>query len=221
VRIHPAGYRTIFISVLLLISVNALLYLMIPLPLQLLFILFGLPTIVLIILIFRFFRYPDRKPSDESALIVLAAADGVVVAIERVKEDRFLQGEAIQISTFMSPLNVHLNWVPVNGVAEEVAYLPGKYLVASNPKSSMLNEMSCVLFTTECGKKILVRQIAGFVARRIIPFLRSGDVCRKGDELGFIRFGSRVDLLVPVDSDIKVSMGERVKGLETVLAHLV
>jgi phosphatidylserine decarboxylase len=220
-KIHPAGYRTIFISVLLLISVNALLYLIIPLPLQWLFIMFGLPAIVLIILILRFFRYPSRKPSDVSEQSVLAAADGVVVVVERVIEDRFLKGEAIQISTFMSPLNVHLNWVPVSGVAEEVAYLPGKYLLASNPKSSMLNEMSCVLLSTVGGQKILVRQIAGFVARRIIPFLKSGDMCQKGDELGFIRFGSRVDVLVPVGSEIKVVVGERVKGMETVLAHLV
>lgn len=151
---------------------------------------------------------------------VVAAADGVIVTIETVENERFFEGKAIQISTFMSPYNVHLNWVPVIGTVEQVYYLPGKYLLARHPKSSMLNEMSCVVFRHSSGQRVVSKQIAGFVARRILPFLKKGDHCKYGDELGFIRFGSRVDIILSPEALIHVSVGMKVKGLKTILATL-
>lgn len=206
------------IALVLLLAIHILLFLVIPSKLVWTLV-FLIPSVVLFILILRFFRYPDRNPSDLSGDTILAAADGLVVAIEEIVDDRFFKGPAIQISTFMSPYNVHLNWVPVDAKAEEVVYMPGKYLLARNPKSSMLNEMACVSFLTENGQRIVVKQIAGIVARRVMPFLKSGDVCKKGDELGFIRFGSRVDVLVPVGSKIVVNIGDKPRGMETVLAE--
>lgn len=218
-RLHPVGYRVIFTAFVLLLVINIVLFLVIPSKLVWSLV-FLIPSLVLLVLILRFFRYPDRKPSDLSENTILAAADGVVVAIEQIQDERFFKGPAIQISTFMSPFNVHLNWVPVDATAEEVVYMPGKYLLARNPKSSMLNEMACVSFITEKGQRVVVKQIAGIVARRVMPFLKSGDVCKKGDELGFIRFGSRVDVLVPVNTEVLVGIGDTMKGLETVLARL-
>jgi len=218
-RIHPAGYGTIFITLTTLLLVNAALVILLPIePVYYSF--FIVPTLVLIVLILRFFRYPKRIPSCNNADSVLASADGVVVVVEEVQDDRFFKGPAIQISTFMSPYNVHLNWVPIDAKAEEVVYMPGKYLLARNPKSSMLNEMACVSFMTAKGQRVVVKQIAGIVARRILPFLKSDNTYKKGDELGFIRFGSRVDVLLPTDSQVNVKIGDKVKGLETILAKL-
>jgi phosphatidylserine decarboxylase len=218
-RIHPAGFRPLFISFVTLGFTNLLLFLALS-NLIVWLLLFLVPSLVLFILMLRFFRYPNRKPADLSNNTVLAAADGVIVAIEEIHDEQFMKGPAIQISTFMSPYNVHLNWVPVDGKAEVVAYFPGKYLLARHPKSSMLNEMSCVMFVTEHGHHIVVKQIAGFVARRILPFLKEGKAYMKGDELGFIRFGSRVDMLLPVSSKIQVHIGQKIRGLETVIALL-
>jgi phosphatidylserine decarboxylase len=218
-RLHPAGYGTILISLTILLLVNLALVILIPLE-PLCYAFFIVPTLVLIVLILRFFRYPRRSPSCEKMDSVLAPADGVVVVIEQVHDDRFFKGPAIQISTFMSPYNVHLNWVPIDAIAEEVVYMPGKYLLARNPKSSMLNEMACVSFMNAKGQRVVVKQIAGIVARRILPFLKSGNTYKKGDELGFIRFGSRVDVLLPTGSQVNVKIGDKVKGLETILAKL-
>lgn len=218
-RIHPVGYKPVLISFVVLAMINSALILFLSIP-AVWFLCFIIPSLVLFFLILRFFRYPLRKPSDQSQNSVIAAADGVIVAIEEVHDAQFVKGQAIQVSTFMSPYNVHLNWVPVDGKAEVVAYFPGKYLLARHPKSSMLNEMSCVMFETEQGQRIVVKQIAGFVARRILPFLKEGCTYKKGDELGFIRFGSRVDMLLPIGSKIQVRIGQKVKGLETVIAAL-
>ena len=142
-RFHPVGHRLIIASLVILSIVNVLLYFLSP-TIYLWLILFVAPSLVLVFLIFRFFRYPHRIPLEVSEKTVLAPADGKVVVIEQVHDDRFIKGDAIQISTFMSAHNVHLNWVPIDANATELVYLPGKYLLARNPKSSMLNEMSCV-----------------------------------------------------------------------------
>lgn len=219
-RIHPLGYKIIAITVLLLTSVNVLLWILLPIALYWLLV-FIIPSLVLLVLVIRFFRYPSRTPLHIEDNVVVAPADGLIVTIENVDNDRFMKAPGIQISIFMSPYNVHLNWVPIDGTAEEVTYLPGKYLLARNPKSSMLNEMVCAVFKNQYGKTIVVKQIAGIVARRIIPFLKSGDVCKKGDELGFIRFGSRVDVILPVGSEVLVKIGDKTKGLETAIARLI
>jgi phosphatidylserine decarboxylase len=218
-RFHPVGYRIIIFFLLILALINTFLFFVMPSVLSWLM-LFVTPSFVLMILILRFFRYPLRLPAQVSGKTLLAPADGKIVVIEEVYDDRFLKGKAIQISTFMSAHNVHLNWVPVDAVATEVVYLPGEYLLARNPKSSMLNEMSCVLFTTAEGHRIVVKQIAGVMARRVLPFLKQGIRYKRGDELGFIRFGSRVDVLLPPDSKVLVRIGDRPRGMKTALAEL-
>ncbi len=218
-RFHPVGHKIILFFLIVLTMVNTLMYFVIP-SLFLWLILFVFPSVVLLFLVLRFFRYPKRLPLDVSSKTVLAPADGKIVVIEEVYDERFLKGNAIQISIFMSAHNVHLNWVPIDAVVDEVVYLHGEYMLARNPKSSMLNEMSCVLFTTADGHKIVVKQIAGMVAKRVLSFLKQGANYKRGDELGFIRFGSRVDVLLPTDSKILVRIGDKPRGLRTALAEL-
>lgn len=218
-RIHPAGFRVIISSILIIGILNTLILAFFVLPLFFIITITSL-SLLFLVLIIRFFRYPSRKPENYCQGQVYAAADGQIVAIEKIVDEQFYKGPAIQISTFMSPYDVHLNWVPVEGKVEQLIYVPGKYLVARNPKSSMLNEMSCVALITKDGHKVVVKQIAGIVARRILPFLKEGQYCHCGDELGFIRFGSRVDVLVPPNSKILVTIGQKSRGLQTVLAQL-
>lgn len=218
-RIHPVGKKIINYALLLLIGVSGAIISL--LSLNLLFsILILIPLIIFFILIVRFFRYPYRVPSITSDSEVLSPADGVVVVIEEVENDRFFESKAIQISIFMSPYNVHLNWVPVSGHLEKMEYVNGEYLLAKNPKSSMLNEMACYTIKTKQNSRVVVKQIAGYVARRILPFLKTGDEITQGQELGFIRFGSRVDVLLPLGSKIHVGLGTKTVGLQTHLASL-
>ena len=175
----------------------------------------------LIFLIFlQFFRSPKRNWVISSRSIV-CPADGRVVAIEEVEEPEYFNGEKrIQISVFMSPLNVHLNRYPISGKIAYAKYHPGEFLVAWHPKSSTQNERNTVVIETEFGPTVLIRQIAGFVARRIVWYCNQGDEVKQGDELGFIKFGSRVDLFLPLDAKIKVELEEKVKGGISVLAEI-
>lgn len=167
----------------------------------------------------QFFRKPNRKPTlNENA--VVTPCDGKVVVIEKVVETEFLKEEAIQISIFMSPVNVHINWFPINGVVEYTKYHPGKYLVAWHPKSSTENERSTVVIKRKDGTRILVRQIAGKVARKICTYAKPNMVAKQGQELGFIKFSSRVDVFLPVNADIKVKLDQKVTGSLDVLAEL-
>lgn len=160
-----------------------------------------------------FFRNPTRKPAVQFSEItdVIAPADGKIVAIEHVNDDEFIPGEWIQISIFMSPLNVHVNRHPVSGKVTGVAYHPGRYHVAWHPKSSLENERTTIVY--EVGNQVLkLRQIAGAVARRIVYYCEEGETVEKGSELGFIKFGSRVDILVPRSSKVTVKIDQKVKG---------
>jgi phosphatidylserine decarboxylase len=178
----------------------------------------ALVTIPVFLLIVWFFRNPARpvKP-DENA--VYCPADGKVVVIEKTLEKEYFKDERWQISVFMSPLNVHVNRYPVSGQVTYFKYHPGKYLVAWHPKSSELNERATVVLKTPDGREILVRQIAGAVARRIVSYAKEGATVRQGDELGFIKFGSRVDIFLPLDAEIKVSLDQKVKGNVDVIAR--
>ncbi len=168
-------------------------------------------TIPVFLLIVWFFRNPSRPVApDETG--ILCPADGKVVVIEKTIEKEYFRDERWQISIFMSPLNVHLNRFPVSGQVNYFKYHPGKYLVAWHPKSSELNERATVVIRNVKGQEILVRQIAGAVARRIVPYAKDGMQVIQGDELGFIKFGSRVDIFLPPDAEIKVSLGQKVKG---------
>jgi len=161
--------------------------------------------------VLNFFRNPDRPVSiDPNAII--SPADGKIVIIKKVFEPEFLQEERWQISIFMSPLNVHANRYPISGTIEHYKYHPGKYLVAWHPKSSTANERNTIVIRHENGKNLLLRQIAGAVARRIVCYVKKGESVTQGDELGFIKFGSRVDLFLPLDVEILVKDQQIVRG---------
>jgi phosphatidylserine decarboxylase len=174
-------------------------------------------SVIFYIWMLLFFRNPTRTIIPQAAAI-LSPADGKIVAIERVYESEYMQTDCIQVSIFMSPFNVHVNRSPIGGDIQYFKYHPGKYLVAFHPKSSTKNERTTVVVKRQDGLQILFRQIAGFVARRIVFYPKEGDTLNQGDEVGFIKFGSRLDVFLPLDAQIEVSLGEKVKGGLTVLA---
>ncbi len=178
----------------------------------------SLGAAVVFLAFLQFFRRPRRKPPYDSQTI-LSPADGRVVALETVQLPSPL-GECVQISIFMSPFRVHINWVPISGEVVSCEYHAGEYLVAFHPKASERNERTGIVIRTEFGHYIGVRQIAGVLARRIKCYLEKGDWVEQGEELGFIKFGSRVDVLVPPEAQIQVKLDETVKGARTVLAVL-
>jgi phosphatidylserine decarboxylase len=151
---------------------------------------------------------------------VLCPADGKVVVIEETEEPEFLKDKRIQVSVFMSPVNVHVNRNPISGVVKYFKYHPGKYLVAWHPKSSTENERTTVVTENKVGQQVLFRQIAGALARRIVWYVKEGDKVEQGEQFGFIKFGSRVDVFLPLGSKINVEIGEVVKGGTTILAEL-
>lgn len=169
--------------------------------------------------ILQFFRNPKR-----STVInpnhVIAPADGKVVVIERTHESEYLKDERIQVSIFMSPINVHLNRHSVSGIVKFFKYHPGKFLVAWHPKSSTENERTTMVVETSSGTPILMRQIAGALAKRIKWYVKEGDRAIQGEEYGFIKFGSRVDIFLPLDAEIKVQLNDRPVGGETIIAVL-
>jgi phosphatidylserine decarboxylase len=175
-------------------------------------------SLIFYVLIIQFFRNPFRvTPIDENHII--APADGKVVVIEDVEEPEFFKGKRKQLSIFMSPLNVHVNRYPIAGKVVYQRYYPGKYLVAWHPKSSTENERTSVV--VQNGEtQILFRQIAGALARRIVCYAKEGDVAKQGAEYGFIKFGSRIDLFLPVDCKVNVTLGQKTVGGETILANL-
>jgi phosphatidylserine decarboxylase len=172
------------------------------------------------IMIVRFFRSPEREPN-KAEHVVLSPADGKVVVIEKTRDPEYFKDERIQVSIFMSATNVHVNWFPVSGIVNYCDYHPGKHMVAFNPKASLENERSTTVLKTPDGKEVLVRQIAGAVARRIVTYPKVGETIVQGDEMGFIKFGSRVDLLLPPDTKIEVTLNQVVKGTQTVIGRLV
>lgn len=213
---HKEGYRIILTTTLALAILNAgLLW-----ALGANWFTYGLLLISLVfwILVLQFFRNPKRN-TVLNAHHIIAPADGKVVVIEEVDEPEYFKDKRRQISIFMSPLNVHVNRNPVSGVVKYVRYYPGKYLVAWHPKSSTENERTTVVID-QGNYAVLFRQIAGAVARRIIWYSREGQEARQGADMGFIRFGSRVDVFVPLDAVVKVKLGDTIRGGETVLASM-
>lgn len=175
-------------------------------------------AVILLFFICRFFRVPKREAvTDDNA--VIASADGKVVIIKEVYEPEFLKERCIQVSIFMNVFNVHINWFPVKGVVEYYKYHPGRYLVAFHPKSSEKNERTSIAVNTG-SKRILFRQIAGLLARRIVCYAVEGSEIKQCEQAGFIKFGSRIDLFLPLDSRIQVTRGQKVTGSRTVIARL-
>lgn len=217
-KFHREGKVPILIGSILFISIVLCAYVFIPL---LLFkILSVLPFLLLFLLVFWFFRIPNRHQVKDDN-VVIAPADGKIVVIEKVIEEEYFKDERIQVSIFMSPLNVHQNVFPVEGKVSYMKYHKGKYLVAWHPKSSTENERLTLVIRHKSGTEILVRQIAGAVARRICNYSKVGDNAEQGDELGFIRFGSRVDVFLPVEAKIICAISQKSVNKQTVLAELV
>lgn len=184
-----------------------------------LFLLLSLGALVMAYLIIQFFRVPSRVFSFTDNDI-LCPADGKVVVIEEVTESEYFKDRRIQVSIFMSPMNVHANYNPISGLMKYVKYHPGLFLVAWHPKSSTDNERTTMVIEHSSGKEVLFRQIAGAVARRICYYVQPGQTVKTGDEFGFIKFGSRVDVLLPLDCKINVKIGDTVKAKLTKLGEL-
>jgi phosphatidylserine decarboxylase len=174
-------------------------------------------VLAFIVMIVQFFRNPSRQTAINPAHVI-APADGKMVIIEEVEEPEYFQGTRLQLSIFMSPVNVHVNRNPVTGMVKYFKYHPGDYLVAWHPKSSTLNERTTVVVENEAGVPVLYRQIAGALARRIRWYINEGDRVKQGEEYGFIKFGSRIDIYLPPGTVVNVNIGDKVRGGETVLA---
>jgi len=214
--IHKEGFTIILVTLLIIIAINVAIHFIAPANKfiqNLLYIISG----IVFLLIVQFFRSPDRSITPDENIIV-APADGKVVVIEEVEESEFFKGKRKQVSIFMSPLNVHVNWYPISGIVKYYKYHPGDYLVAWHPKSSTLNERTTIIIENNNQKKVMIRQIAGAVARRIVCYSVVNDTITQGDHLGFIKFGSRVDLFLPLDAEIKVNLDQAVVGCKTVIA---
>ena len=216
--IHKEGKNMLFYLLVILVAINVAINYYWPtiVVLQNMVI---LGSIILYLLILQFFRNP-KIVINEGANLVIAPADGKVVVVEKTTESEYFNDERMQISIFMSPVNVHINRTPVAGMVKYFKYHPGKYLVAWHPKSSTENERTSMVLTMSNGVDILVRQIAGAMARRIKWYVKEGQPLTQGQEFGFIKFGSRVDVFLPTDVKILVSTGTKTKAGITVLAEL-
>ena len=211
--IHKEGYRIIATTIILLLAINYLVGLS---EINWLNTLIQIASLIVLVLVVQFFRNPKRVVTAKENEVV-APADGKIVVIEEVEEPEFFKDKRIQVSIFMSPVNVHVNRYPINGTVKYSKYHPGKYLVAWHPKSSTLNERTTVVVEND-KIALLFRQIAGAVARRIVLYAKKDAVAKKGEDYGFIKFGSRVDVFFPLGTKINVEMNQVVKGNKTVLA---
>lgn len=215
---HKEGYTSLALTVLFIFVLNALISFYFPDAHVVKWIVYIL-SFLLFLIIVQFFRSPVLHISKNESQ-VLCPADGKVVVIEETDEPEFLKDRRIQLSVFMSPVNVHVNRNPISGVVKYFKYHPGKYLVAWHPKSSTENERTTVVTENSEGTQVLFRQIAGALARRIVWYVKEGDVVEQGQQFGFIKFGSRVDIFLPLGTKINVELNQVVKGGRTVLAEL-
>ena len=214
--IHKEGYFTLIISAIVLFVANGLTYTFVP-PI----ILFStFVFLALWLFLVSFFRNPKRTIDQYADDIVYCPADGKIVVIENTNESEVLKDERIQVSIFMSPLNVHVNRNPISGKVTFFKYHPGAFYKAWNPKASTENERTTIMIENPKGK-VLFRQIAGALARRIVWYVSQGDEVKQGEDMGFIKLGSRVDVFLPKDAKVEVEMGQMVSGNKTVLARLV
>ncbi len=214
-KIHKEGFPTILITTVIVAVILLLTVLLIMPAYPIIGWIVAVGIVGLLIFILSFFRIPNRDYTEGEDVIV-APCDGTVVVIEEVEADEYFTDKRLQLSIFMSPLNVHVNRNPVTAEVLYSQYHKGKYLVAWHPKSSTDNERHSVVYRQH-GKEMLVKQIAGALAKRIVNYLKPGDIVKQGAEMGFIKFGSRVDLLLPLDTKIEVRMNQKVKGGVTVL----
>ena len=213
---HKEGYPTLLLTLLVCVGLYFLGSKLIPGPFD--YILYA-TAFFLLVVVLQFFRNPSRSIPEVEDNTFLTPADGKVVVIEKTFEPEWLKTECLQVSVFMSPLNVHINRNPLDGKVAYLKYHPGKYLAAWNPKASTENERFTTGYETPKGR-VLIRQIAGALARRIVNNLEEGQDVKQGEEMGFIKFGSRVDIFLPLDADIKVEMGQDVRSPKDIIAML-
>ena len=215
--IHKEGYTSLALTVLLIFIANALVHYYNP-DSQLIRWLVYILSFAFFIIIFQFFSSPSRNWAQNDKHII-CPADGKVVVIEETEETEYFKDKRIQVSIFMSPINVHVNRNPISGIVKFVKYHKGKYLVAWDPKSSTDNERTTIVIESKSGVPVLFRQIAGALARRIVWYVKEGDEVKQGDQFGFIKFGSRVDVFLPLGTKINVKIGDTVQGGITVLGE--
>lgn len=219
VKIHREGTNILIILLAVLLLVNAPLwiwlidYIWIPITML-------VASTIFYLLVVNFFRSPHRNFLGNTENVVVASADGKVVALEEVYEPEYLKCNCIQLSVFMSPTNVHANWFPVDGEVVYYKHHPGRFMAAYLPKSSTENERSTVVIRTKDGQLVLMRQVAGAMARRIVTYARPGDEASIEDHMGFIKFGSRVDLYLPTSTTIEVKLGDKTIGGITEVGRL-
>ena len=218
-RIHEEGTRAIIVALVLAALIITGLNILWPRQ-TIWHILVYLFFAVVFVLVVRFFRVPIHRKTTILENAVISPADGIISADEMVMEDEYFHEQRRKLSIFMSIYNVHINFFPFDGVVTYYKYHPGKYLVAFKPKSSVDNEHNSIVIQDHQGREVLVRQIAGFVARRIVCDLEPGDASVVGEEFGMIRFGSRVDVFLPLDAEVNVHIGQVVRTKSSVLATL-
>lgn len=220
IRLHREGTNTLLLGLVALLAINGLLYFLFKdgnlLPF---YIVLGITTIVYAIVV-NFFRCPIRLFNGETENTVVAAADGKVVVVEEVDENEYFHDRRLMISIFMSVTNVHANWFPVEGYVKMVKHHNGNFHKAWLPKASTENERSTVVIETPAGQEVLVRQVAGAVARRIVTYANAEEECYIDEHMGFIKFGSRVDIYLPLGTETFVKVGQPTTGNQTIIAKL-
>ncbi len=218
IRLHREGTHTLVASGLLLLVSDVLIFFLFHS--QIPFYVFFTVTLFLYLGVVNFFRCPIRIFSGDTENLVVAPADGRVVVVEEVEENEYFHDRRLMVSIFMNIFNVHANWIPVDGIVRRVEHQSGRYRGAWLPKSSTENERSTIVIATPDGTEILARQVAGAVARRIVTYARPDEECYIDEHMGFIKFGSRVDLYLPLDAQVCVKLNQTTRGNETILAHL-
>ena len=218
IRIHREGTGILIASALLLLGINAFVFVVSDYKLP--FYIIAIASIIVYMLMVNFFRCPIRLFEQDTEKIVVAPADGKIVVIEEVDEHEYFHDKRLMISIFMNITNVHPNWYPVDGTVKHVSHQNGKFMKAWLPKASTENERSMVIIETPEGHTVMARQIAGAVARRIVTYAKAGEDCYIDEHMGFIKFGSRVDVYLPLGTEVCVKMGQKTTGNETVIAKL-
>ena len=214
-QIHREGYKILWILLIVLILFNGLTIWLWPDFINI-HITIAFVSLIIFLLVLQFFRNPNIEILNRDDAII-SPADGKVISIQKIKEPEYFNEDRIRISIFMSPTNVHVNRSPISGKVIYIKYHAGKYLVAFHPKSSIKNERNTIVVENNLGHKILFRQIAGTVARRIRCYIKEGQPVKQGEEIGFIKFGSRVDIFMPLETNIYVSEGQKTKAGKTTL----
>ncbi len=214
-RFHREGYRVIRNSFLINGAIVAL-FALVPMPAVVREIFIPV-FVILFIWTLYFFRFPQRETNRGDH--ILSSADGTIVAIEEVFEPEYFKEKRLQVSVFMSGFDVHVNWYPFDGTIRYTKYHEGKYMLARHPKSSEQNERSSIVLEKEKGKDVLIRQVAGIMARRIVYYSKVNQQVKQGDEIGMIRFGSRVDFFLPCSAKPAVSIGQKVWAQKTIVAY--